>query len=97
MTPCRRGTFTDNLIVFQSSSLRSAVNTGPGTAAESFTFARNAWCCEDAPQRSRQPIRLPSPETDGRYGIIPTFTNSAKSDFSQSAASPLRAFGIRPR
>ena len=97
MTPCRRGTFTDNLIVFQSSRLRSAVNTGPGTAAESFTFARNAWCCEDAPQRSRQLIQLPSPETDGRYGIIPTFTDSAESDFSQPAASPLRAFGIRPR
>lgn len=97
MTPCRRGTFTDNLIVFQSSSLRSAVNTGPGTAADTFTFARNAWCCEDAPQRSRQPIQLPSPETDGRYGIIPTFTDSGKSDFSQPAASPLRAFGIRPR
>lgn len=97
MTPCRRGTFTDNLIVFQTSGLRSAVNAGPGTEPQSFSFARNAWFCEDAPQRSKGLIQLPSLETDGRHGTAPTFTDSAKSDFSQPSASPLRDFGIRPR
>jgi hypothetical protein len=97
LTPCRRGSFTDNLIVFASASLRSAVNIGPHTDPASFSFQRNAWFCEDAPPRSRALIQLPSPETDGQYGAIPTFTDRGKSDFSQAGGSPLRAFGIRPR
>ncbi len=67
---CRNGSFTDNLVVFESSRWsEGGVNVGPGTAPETFTFARNWWYCTDWPQRS-QP-RLPVPESDGVHGRDP--------------------------
>jgi hypothetical protein len=69
-TGCRNGSFTDNLVVFESSRwAEGGVNVGPGTAPETFTFARNWWYCSDRPARS-QP-RLPVPEQDGVYGRDP--------------------------
>ncbi len=56
--PSRNGVFERNLIVFRS-DLRDMVNVGPATAAETFRFMENWWCCEDRPERS-QP-RLPAP------------------------------------
>lgn len=64
---CRRGEFTDNLVLFDSARwAESGVNVGAGTAPETFTFARNGWLCVDRPERS-QP-KLPVPETGGAYG-----------------------------
>ena len=68
--PCRGGVVEDNLIVFRADSWsEGGVNIGPGTAPESFRFARNAWYCEDRPDRSRP--RLPVSETEGIYGQDP--------------------------
>ena len=67
---CRNGSFTDNVVVFESSRWsEGGVNVGPGTMPETFTFARNWWYCSDRPQRS-QP-RLPVPEADGVHGRDP--------------------------
>jgi len=68
--PCRRGVFAENVVVFRSANwAEGGVNVGPGTAPQTFTFARNRWYCEDAPERSRP--RLPAPETGGVYGEKP--------------------------
>lgn len=67
--PCRDVVFTDNLIVFKQADLRTTVNIGPNTKPESFTFARNWWYCEDAPNKSTP--TLPTRETDGVYGTDP--------------------------
>jgi hypothetical protein len=66
--PCRRVRIEDNRISFRSDRWsEGGVNVGPGTDAASFTFARNAWTCTDAPRRTRDLVRLPVPEQDGRY------------------------------
>lgn len=65
--PSRKGAFTDNLILFDSSRWsEGGVNVGGGTAPETFEFARNWWLATDQPARSRP--RLPTPEKDGVYG-----------------------------
>jgi len=65
--PCRRGEFSDNVVIFDSAKWsEGGVNIGPGTAPETFVFARNWWLCVDRPDRS-QP-KLPAPEKDGVYG-----------------------------
>lgn len=82
--PCRRGHFTDNLIVFRSDEMAVPVNVGPGTAPETFTLARNAWYCVDDPQRSR--LNLPIPESEVFLGSIP------------GSGTPTRAtFGPHPK
>jgi hypothetical protein len=66
--PCRRVRIEDNRISFRSDRWsEGGVNVGPGTDPGSFTFARNAWTCTDQPQRTRELVRLPVPELDGRY------------------------------
>ena len=69
--PCRKGTFRDNIIVFQSGSLGEAVNIGPGTEPASFIFAQNLWFCEDKPAETQRRIRLPVKEEAGQYGTDP--------------------------
>lgn len=67
---CRRGEFTDNLIVFEASRWsEGGVNVGAGTAAETFTFARNWWYCADRPKQSEP--KLTVKETGGVYGRDP--------------------------
>ena len=75
--PSRDGQFTDNTVVFYSRDwAENGVNIGPGTAAETFTFARNWWYCMDQPMRS-QP-RLPIPEKDGVYGKPPLYRDLSR-------------------
>ena len=59
--PCRNGQFTDNLIAFRSDEMAVPVNVGPGTAPETFTLARNAWYCLDAPSGAARGWRSPRP------------------------------------
>jgi len=67
---CRNGIFSDNVIIFDSAAWASGgVNVGPGTAPETFSFARNWWWCRDQPDRSRP--TLPTPEIDGVYARDP--------------------------
>jgi hypothetical protein len=89
--PCRKGAFSDNIIVYQSGALGEAVNTGPGTEPSSFTFARNLWFCEDRPAASQRQIRLPVAEEDGRHGTDPKLDPvTGRSTLPQISA------GIRP-
>ncbi len=67
--PCRDGVFTNNLVSFARSALSTHLNIGPDTAPATFTFASNLWYAWDAPAQS-QPA-LPSPETNGIYGVDP--------------------------
>jgi len=67
--PCRDGVFTNNLVSFARSALSTHLNIGPDTAPATFTFANNLWYAWDAPAQS-QPA-LPSPETNGIYGVDP--------------------------
>lgn len=65
--PCRNVRVHDNRIIFRRSAVRSEVNIGPETAAETFTFTKNQWFAEDQPAASRP--QLPVSEKDGIYGI----------------------------
>ncbi|MDO8542373.1 MAG: right-handed parallel beta-helix repeat-containing protein [Opitutaceae bacterium] len=88
---CRNGEFTDNVIIFESTGWsEGGVNIGPGTAAETFTFARNWWYCADRPERSAP--RLPSPERDGVHGRAP----AAAANVAGAAAWPAAAKRTSP-
>jgi hypothetical protein len=93
---CRKGQFTNNLIVFRSDELRTAVNVGAGTAPESFTFAKNHWYCIDNQQRSSR-LSLPVKEIGSRYGTNPRFIDEKQNDLRLSKASPVRDAGVRAR
>lgn len=91
--PCRNGQFVDNLIAFRAAEMVVPVNIGDGTEPQSFTLARNAWFCLDAPDRSRP--RLPIPEKDGIYGIPPDFRNVEAGDLGLRPESRVRPAGAR--
>lgn len=63
--PCGNVRITDNEIVFRRENVRDELNIGPGTAPETFVFARNRWFAEDKPASSKP--NLPVEETDGKY------------------------------
>ncbi len=65
--PCRGGVFADNLIVWSGAPLTA--NVGPGTAPETFTFARNWWFRSDDAARSTP--GLPIAERDAVHGRDP--------------------------
>jgi hypothetical protein len=65
--PSHGGIFEDNIIVYDS-RLPVFVNVGPGAAPETFLFRRNAWC----PVGDARKPSLPTPETDGLYGLTVT-------------------------
>jgi hypothetical protein len=90
---CHNGQFTDNLVVYRSDEMAAPVNVGDATDPQSFTVARNAWYCLDAPTRSRP--TLPVPETDGVYGIDPGLRDAEAGDLRQRADSPVRSAGAR--
>ena len=74
--PCRKGEFSNNVIVFSTDTLRSVLNIGGNTDAPSFRFARNVWYCVDRPQETRRLVQLPSPEMEGSYTRNPIVTGS---------------------
>jgi Right handed beta helix region len=92
--PSRNGQFTDNLIAFRSDEIAEPVNVGPATAPESFSLARNAWYCLDAPDKSRP--KLAVEETNGLYGSDPGFLDPERGDLQLRPDSPARAMGVRP-
>jgi hypothetical protein len=89
--PCRRGAFTDNLVAYRSGEIATPVNVGPGTAPETFEFARNYWFCIDEPARGLP--RLPIAETDAAGGKDPLFRNPEEGDLRVLDRSPARAHG----
>lgn len=89
--PCRNGVFTDNIVAFNSAALSTMVNVGPGTAPDTFQFARNWWYAMDNPAASLP--SLPTAETAGVYGVDPGFVNAAGGDFHLQAGSPANVAG----
>lgn len=67
--PCRNVEVANNNFVFLRSNVRTEINIGPGTAAETFEFKGNNWFAEDQPGNSRP--NLPVTETDATYGEDP--------------------------
>ncbi len=92
MVPCRKGSVTDNIFVFRSGDLVSAVNIGPATEPASFTFARNVWYCVDRPADSARRVQLPSPETGAISGVDPVLQPDGRS----AATGAVAKAGIRP-
>ena len=90
--PSRNGVFEDNIIVFHSEKWATGgVNIGPGTAPETFRFARNVWYCEDRPELSRPD--LPAKEVDGLVGQNPLLRAPDKGDFRLQEGSPAAGRG----
>jgi len=87
--PCRGGVFSDNLVVVSGQD--PTVNIGPGTAPETFVFARNWWFRDDAPERSRP--QLPVDEQDPEGGRDPGFVDAERGDFAVRADGAARAHG----
>ncbi len=94
VVPCRNGIFTHNIIAFRSNELRTAVNVGAGTAAETFKFEKNYWYCIDKPDRSNR-LSLPVKEVGGNYGVNPQFVSESESVFRLKQTSPIRDAGVR--
>jgi hypothetical protein len=69
------------------------INVGSGTAPETFTLARNAWYCLDAPDRSRP--SLPIAEADGVYGVDPGFRDAEGGDLRPRPDGPAPGAGVR--
>jgi hypothetical protein len=91
---CRNGVFRENLIVFHSSDLATAVNVGGGTEPQTFRFEKNAWYCVDNPARTQSLVRLPVAEVDGVYGTDPMLKDAAAGDFTKGKESPLKKYGV---
>ncbi len=69
----QNGVFQDNRIVYNDtgSEFSTAVNVGPETLPNTFTFARNEWLNLANPTPAGSTPTLPTPETDGVYGVGP--------------------------
>ena len=93
---CRNGRFTNNLVVFRSDEVRTAINIGGGTAPETFQFAGNHWYCLDKPEQSRR-LSLPVNEARGTYGQAPEFINEKDLDLRLKKTSPVRDAGVRDK
>lgn len=92
--PCRNVEVSDNLIVFRRSAwAEGGVNVGPGTEPASFRFLRNHWFAEDAPERTRALVRLPSPEQQGVHGEDPWLLDPAQGRLGVRPGSPAARVG----
>lgn len=95
MAVCRKGVFRNNIIVFQAAVMRGAVNTGPNTAPETFSFSGNVWHAEDRPEATKRAVSLPVAEKEGVYDKEPLFKGAAAGDFTLTPASPVQNAGAR--
>ncbi|MDP6543385.1 MAG: right-handed parallel beta-helix repeat-containing protein [Phycisphaerae bacterium] len=81
--PCQKGTFENNLIVFDK-RVRTFVNIGSNTRAETFSFGKNAWFCSDGRRRPS----LPSKEIKGVYQVDPKLTGPETPDMKVRSKDP---------
>lgn len=92
--PSRNGTFSNNIVVFNSQKMVDAVNISDATAPETFRFENNVWYCEDRPEQTQRRVRLPVPEADGIYDTKPEFID-APTDLRVKGPSPVEKHGVR--
>ncbi len=87
--PCQRGTWANNLVLYDRSALSEweDVNIGPDTAPETFVFATNLWYAHDDPAASEP--TLPAPESGAVLGQDPQLA----ADRSIPASSPAAGAG----
>jgi hypothetical protein len=90
MTPSRNGRFERNLVVYRRASVATAVNVGPKTAPDTFTFRDNFWYCEDRPASRPD---LPTREPGGVYGVDPKLATSKDGVPGAPAESSAKAYG----
>ena len=96
--PARAARFINNIIYFRTTDLNSAVNVGPNTLPDTFTFANNLWYAFNNP--SFGGYSLPTVEINGIYRQNPLFSRlgdpagtQVDDDFRLDRASPARAKG----
>jgi hypothetical protein len=89
--PCRNGRFEDNLVAWRAAEIATPVNVGPGTAPETFAFARNWWWCLDDPARG--PPQLPGAEQDPAGARDPQFRDPENGDLRLAPGSPASRHG----
>ena len=72
----QNGRFLNNLVVYNDtpSEWSRAVNVGGETLPETFEFVGNSWYNLADPTPGGSTPNLPVAETDGSYGVEPTFT-----------------------
>lgn len=92
--PCGGNDFSGNIVYFDRSAILGVVNTGPNTAAETFTFACNLWYAFNNPTQSSP--GLPAPETGGIAGLDPHLLDEPAQDYRLSGASPAIGAGPMP-
>ncbi len=90
--PASNGRFINNIVYFDG-QVGVAVNIGPDTAADTFTFANNLWYRHDDPSASDPPGGLPVPEQSGLVGEDPLFVDAGGGDFHLDPSSPAAAAG----
>ena len=93
--PSRKGVFRNNLVVFKAAEVRQIVNSGPGTAPETFEFAGNQWHAFDIKADAQRLLRLPAKETGGMYDRAPRFKDAEAGDFTLHDRQPDDP-GVRP-
>ncbi|MFK5921867.1 MAG: right-handed parallel beta-helix repeat-containing protein [Verrucomicrobiota bacterium] len=82
--PCQKGDFSSNLIVY-SRQIRTFVNVGEHTKAETFSFRNNAWFCIDGNQRPSLPVK----EIEGVYQIDPKVIDQGTARLRATSQHPL--------
>ena len=77
----QNGQLHDNRIVYNDTATEfsTAVNVGPETLSNSYTFARNQWLNLANPTPAGATPNLPVPETGGTYGVGPAPSTDAPS------------------
>lgn len=92
--PSRDGLFVNNLVVFDTSVLRTFVNVGGGTAPETFTFANDLWFATDDASFAGPTLTdgIP-PETGAVIQVDPELADPDAEDFSIPASSPAATAG----
>jgi hypothetical protein len=84
---CGHNQFSNNIVVFERSKVKTIVNMGPDTEPKTFEFRGNHWFASDAPDRSHPD--LPAEETEGVYGVDP--------DLDPATLLPRQKLPVGPR
>ncbi len=97
--PSRDGLFANNVVLVDTSNLRTFFNVGSGTAPETFTFANNLWFALDQGADWSGPdytgTSIPT-GTDELIQVDPRMVDPPGEDYRLQPDSPARGAGIDP-